>query len=126
MSFSGLKTAVLTLRRAQPDTEAVRADIAASFQEAVVEVLTAKLLAAARTTRIRHLVVVGGVGANRSLRERLSAQAAEHGLSVHYPPPVYCTDNGAMIALAGALKLVAGMRDEASPRYTVRPRWELA
>lgn len=126
MSFSGLKTAVLTLRRSEPDTATVRADIAASFQEAVVDVLSSKLLAAARITGITRLVIVGGVGANRRLRENLTAQAERGGLRMYYPSPEFCTDNGAMIALAGALKLQAGQGRAENARYSVRPRWELA
>jgi N6-L-threonylcarbamoyladenine synthase len=127
-SFSGLKTAVLTLvRQQQPDAQA-RADIAAEFQSAIVDVLAGKSLRALKETRLKQLVVAGGVGANRLLRERLSASARRHGFSVFYPELEFCTDNGAMIAFAGALRLQTATRlpPPASRGFTVRPRWELA
>jgi tRNA N6-adenosine threonylcarbamoyltransferase len=107
-SFSGLKTAVLLLARKEAADAAARADIAASFQEAVVDVLVAKSLYALEQTGLRQLVVAGGVGANRRLRERLDRAAAKEGFAVYYPEFEFCTDNGAMIALAGALRLGAG------------------
>ena len=121
-SFSGLKTAVLTLTR--KEHEAARADIAAGFQVAVVDVLAGKCLAALRHTGLTRLVVAGGVGANRALRARLNAEAEQHAFTVFYPPLELCTDNGAMIAFAGALRLDA----EAAPadgRFGVQPRWDL-
>ncbi|CAG1008473.1 tRNA N6-adenosine threonylcarbamoyltransferase [Burkholderiales bacterium] len=122
-SFSGLKTAVLTLVRKAGQEPAAPADIARAFQDAAVEVLVAKALAAVEKTGAERLVVAGGVGANRALRERLSAQAATQGLEVYYPPLEFCTDNGAMIALAGALRLA---HDGCLHyRYSVRPRWPL-
>jgi N6-L-threonylcarbamoyladenine synthase len=132
-SFSGLKTAVLLLVRqklaaeGQPD-EADKADIAASFQEAIVDVLVAKSLYALEQTGLDQLVVAGGVGANRRLRERLDREAAEQGYSVFYPEFEFCTDNGAMIALAGALRLGAGLPNPAEGGYafTVKPRWDLS
>ncbi len=121
-SFSGLKTAVLNASRGATDPHA-RADLAAEFQEAVVDVLVAKALLAARHTGIDTLVVAGGVGANRRLRERLTAAAENEGIEVHFPELALCTDNGAMIAFAGALRLATrGGRDY---RFSVRPRWEL-
>jgi N6-L-threonylcarbamoyladenine synthase len=123
-SFSGLKTAVLTLVRHAAFDEAAKADVAAEFQEAVVDVLVAKCRAALAATGHRRLVIAGGVGANRRLRERLDATAAADGFAVYYPELELCTDNGAMIALAGALRLQAS-----APRgyaFTVRPRWDLA
>ena len=123
-SFSGLKTAVLTLVRHAAFDEATKADVAAEFQEAVVDVLVAKCRAALAATGHRRLVIAGGVGANRRLRERLDATAAADGFAVYYPELELCTDNGAMIALAGALRLQAS-----APRgyaFTVRPRWDLA
>jgi len=107
-SFSGLKTAVLLLVRKESPDAAGRADIAASFQEAIVDVLVAKSLYALERTGLKQLVVAGGVGANRRLRERLDREAAEQGCRVFYPEFEFCTDNGAMIALAGALRLSAG------------------
>jgi N6-L-threonylcarbamoyladenine synthase len=123
-SFSGLKTAVLTLARHAALDEAAKADVAAEFQEAVVDVLVAKCRAALEATGHRRLVIAGGVGANRRLRERLDATAAAVGFAVYYPELELCTDNGAMIALAGALRL-----QSSAPRgyaFTVRPRWDLA
>jgi N6-L-threonylcarbamoyladenine synthase len=122
-SFSGLKTAVLTLSK--KEDEDARADIAAAFQVAVVEVLAAKCMAALKQTRLRRLVVAGGVGANRALRERLNAEAAQRYFEVFYPPLELCTDNGAMIAFAGALRLQAG-QPAADGRFGVRPRWALS
>jgi N6-L-threonylcarbamoyladenine synthase len=128
-SFAGLKTAVLMqLRRLgeAPGPQA-RADLAASTQAAIVEVLVAKTLAALRATGLRRVVVAGGVGANLRLRQSLDAGAARLGVRVHYPPLALCTDNGAMIAMAAALRLKAGLdtgrRDGA---FEVRPRWPLA
>lgn len=128
-SFSGLKTAVVTLLRQRTLDEQTRADVAAAFQEAVVDVLVAKSLAAMRRTGLERLVVAGGVGANLRLRALLDARAARDGFSVYYPAMEFCTDNGAMIALAGALRLDRGSRieDLGKPRgFTVRPRWDLA
>ena len=126
-SFSGLKTAVLTLvRRAEaaaPLDPQHKADIAREFQAAVVDVLVAKSLAALDAAGRSRLVVAGGVGANLELRARLADGVARRGGDVFYPDLAFCTDNGAMIALAGALRLAS-----ASPRdyaFTVRPRWSL-
>jgi N6-L-threonylcarbamoyladenine synthase len=122
-SFSGLKTAVVTaLRKHAPDDKG-RADIAAEFQQAVVDVLVSKSLRAVEAAGCDRLVVAGGVGANRRLREALGAAAATRGVAVHFPEQVFCTDNGAMIALAGALRL-----QSTSPAgaFGVRPRWDLA
>jgi N6-L-threonylcarbamoyladenine synthase len=128
-SFSGLKTAVVTLLARQPREAISPADIAAEFQAAIVDVLVAKSIIAVRQTGLQRLVVAGGVGANRLLRERLSQAAVKDGCSVYYPELEFCTDNGAMIAFAGALRLQAD-REAASPRapedgFTVRPRWDL-
>jgi len=120
-SFSGLKTAVLTLVR--KEDVAARVHIAAGFQAAAVDVLAGKSLAALRETGLHRLVVAGGVGANRALRARLDAEAKQRGFEVFYPPLELCTDNGAMIAYAGALRLARGA--PADGRFTVRPRWEL-
>lgn len=124
-SFSGLKTAVLNAVRGPGWVLAAAADLAAEFQQAVVDVLCAKALAAMRKTGLKTLVVAGGVGANRHLRASLDAAVGARGGRVHYPEPELCTDNGAMIAFAGALRLAAGERGMA-PRVRVRPRWPLA
>ena len=123
-SFSGLKTAVLLAARRQDlnDPQA-RADLARAFQDAIVDVLATKALAALETTGLQRLVVAGGVGANRQLRERLQAAALATGFQVHYPEPALCTDNGAMIALAGALRLAHGANSGRA--FSVRPRWDL-
>ena len=107
---------------------AARADVAASFQEAIVDVLVAKSLYALEQTGLNQLVVAGGVGANRRLRERLDRAAAEQGCAVFYPEFEFCTDNGAMIALAGALRLGAGLPNSTNGDYafTVKPRWDLS
>jgi N6-L-threonylcarbamoyladenine synthase len=127
-SFSGLKTAVLTLVRrieiAAALTDAQKADIAREFQAAVVDVLAAKSLAALDATGRRRLVVAGGVGANLELRARLAADVSRRGGEVFYPDLVFCTDNGAMIALAGALRLAQAPRGDYA--FTVEPRWSLA
>ena len=121
-SFSGLKTAVLTLVNSA--TPAAHADIACEFQEAVTEVLTAKCMDALRQTGLNTLVVSGGVGANRRLRERLDAAAADRRGRVYYPRLEFCTDNGAMIAFAGAMRMRHATTDDYA--FTVRPRWDLA
>jgi N6-L-threonylcarbamoyladenine synthase len=122
-SFSGLKTAVLTTLRQSPGDKQTCADLAAAVEEAIVDVLIAKTLAALDSTGVDELVVAGGVGANLRLRQRLSQEAGLRGFAVHYPELQFCTDNGAMIAFAGAmrLRLVSG-RDRA---FTVRARWDL-
>ena len=125
-SFSGLKTAVAIACAERALDEQLRADIAAEFQEAVVDVLVGKCVAAVERTRLDRLVVAGGVGANARLRERLNAESARAGFGIFYPSIEFCTDNGAMIALAAALRLEAGEAVAArSYAFTVRPRWEL-
>ena len=129
MSFSGLKTAVLTLVRQQEALsptgqldDRTRADICRAFQEAIVEVLVTKSLAALKHTGMARLVVAGGVGATRQLRAALDAAALKRQFEVFYPPLSLCTDNGAMIACAGAARLT-----EARPAgsFCARPRWAL-
>jgi N6-L-threonylcarbamoyladenine synthase len=124
-SFSGLKTAVLTVAREHALTHADKADLAAEFQEAVTEVLAAKAVAACRQCGLKTLVVAGGVGANRRLRQRLDDAGARHGIRVFYPEVELCTDNGAMIAFAGAQRLLAGERPAGGGAFAVRPRWPL-
>ena len=124
-SFSGLKTAVLMLVRNQPDDPETRADIARAFQDAIVEVLVAKSVSALQKTNLNRLVVAGGVGANKQLRAGLDAAAKRRRFDVFYPELELCTDNGAMIAFAAALRWNGGLPDP-DPRFSVRPRWELA
>lgn len=123
-SFSGLKTAVSLAVNGSMLDEAARADIAHAFQEAVVEVLADKCVAALQLTGLKRLIVSGGVGANRRLRASLNAAAQQYGFTVHYPRPEFCTDNGAMIALAAAMRL--NIAKPTTLAYTVRPRWDLA
>ena len=126
-SFAGLKTAVLTQARKLGDAlEARKADLAASTQAAIVEVLLKKSLAALQQTGLRRLVVAGGVGANRQLRDALNAACQRRGVRVHYPELHLCTDNGAMIAMAAAMRLQSGLQ-QANRDYAfdVKPRWPL-
>ena len=121
-SFSGLKTAVmLEVRKAEADgrLEAVRADLAASFQRAAVDTLVAKSIRAARAEGLRRIIVAGGVGANKLLRKEIADRFEGE---VYYPRLVFCTDNGAMIAVAGAMRLA-----ESGPAAEIRaqPRWSL-
>ncbi len=127
-SFAGLKTAVLTqAKKLGGELEARKADLAASTQAAIVEVLVRKSIAAVEQAGLERLVVAGGVGANRALREQLNAACAKRGVRVHYPELHLCTDNGAMIAMAAAMRLQAGV-EPATERYAfdVKPRWPLA
>jgi N6-L-threonylcarbamoyladenine synthase len=122
-SFSGLKTAVLTTLKKQ---DPAPADLARAFVDAVVEVLVAKCLHALDQTGMRRLVVAGGVGANHQLRAALGTQAGRIGFEVFYPEPEMCTDNGAMIALAAALRFQEEKQGAAGLGFNVRPRWDLA
>lgn len=125
-SFSGLKTAVLTAVKANDLDDQGKADLAAEFQEAVTEVLCAKALGAVKQCAYKALVVAGGVGANRRLRERLDAGAAKRGVRVHYPELDLCTDNGAMIAFCGAQRLLNGAKGISGGAFAVQPRWPLS
>ena len=131
-SFSGLKTAVLTLVNInQPLDSQTTADIAWEFQEAVTEILTAKCMAALREAALDSLVVSGGVGANTRLRERLNASTKKKLCKVSYPRLEFCTDNGAMIAFAGAMRLQAMSLKAMQTKkqdysFSVKPRWDLA
>jgi N6-L-threonylcarbamoyladenine synthase len=126
-SFSGLKTAVLTLtRRMERDhvfDDQTRADVARAFEDAVVDVLCAKSLRALNKVGMQCLVVAGGVGANKTLRERLRVATRQKNARVFFPDLALCTDNGAMIAHIGALRFAFAKREYA---FGVRPRWGLA
>jgi N6-L-threonylcarbamoyladenine synthase len=128
-SFAGLKTAVRT-QLAKLGSNVCQQDLAhlaASTQQAIVDVLVRKSLAALRDTGLVRLVVAGGVGANALLRERLDAECARRQIRVHYPELALCTDNGAMIALAAAMRLQRGLANaDAGYAFSVRPRWPLA
>jgi N6-L-threonylcarbamoyladenine synthase len=123
-SFSGLKTAVLQAVREQDLTPQRKADIAFAAQEAIVDTLVAKCLRALDQTGLDALVVSGGVSANRSLRERMAAEAGRRGARVYYPRIEFCTDNAAMIAVAGLARLEAGELDGLG--IQARARWPLS
>ncbi|HEX2547123.1 MAG TPA: tRNA (adenosine(37)-N6)-threonylcarbamoyltransferase complex transferase subunit TsaD [Ramlibacter sp.] len=127
-SFAGLKTAVLTqVNKLGGDLQVRKADLAASTEAAIVEVLVKKSLAALARSGLQRIVVAGGVGANRRLRAQLDEACARRGVRVHYPELSLCTDNGAMIALAAAMRLQAGVEQARhSYGFDVRPRWPLA
>lgn len=122
-SFSGLKTAVVVATKSIQLDEATRADVAAEFQQAVVDTLVAKCRRALDQTGHRALVVAGGVGANQQLRQALAELGAKIGVKVSYPRPTFCTDNAAMIAYAGWCRLSAGEHDDLAIRATAR--WPL-
>jgi len=139
-SFAGLKTAVLVQSQrmvaaqvgegAAAEFESLpleqRADLAASTQAAIVEVLVKKSLAALKQTGLQRLVVAGGVGANRDLRAQLNAACAKRKVRVHYPELHLCTDNGAMIAMAAAMRLQSGLQQPSTTyAFDVKPRWPL-
>ena len=123
-SFSGLKTAVLTLVKKQPElTDTIKANIAASFQESITEVLIYKTLKAMNSLNLNQIVVSGGVGANKQLREKLTKSSQENNFKLFFPSLEFCTDNGAMIALAGYLRYA--LSEKKDYRFTVMPRWRL-
>ena len=130
-SFAGLKTAVLTQTKkigpaAHTEGAVERADLAASTQAAIVEVLLKKSMAALKSSGLTRLVVAGGVGANRELRRQLNEACAKARVRVHYPELHLCTDNGAMIAMAAAMRLQSGAQvAEARYSFDVKPRWPL-
>nr|WP_031371285.1 tRNA (adenosine(37)-N6)-threonylcarbamoyltransferase complex transferase subunit TsaD [Lysobacter antibioticus] len=123
-SFSGLKTQVLLAWRNSDQSEQTRADIARAFEDAVVDTLAIKCGRALDAAGCNTLVVAGGVGANRRLRAKLATMADKRGGRVCFPRPAFCTDNGAMIAYAGALRLQAGQFESAAVKVT--PRWDMA
>ena len=126
-SFAGLKTAVMVQAKKLGDgLEPRKADLAASVQAAIVEVLLKKALRAVYDSGLDRLVVAGGVGANRQLRVQLNAACAQRGVRVHYPELELCTDNGAMIAMAAAMRLQAGKESpNTAYAFDVKPRWGL-
>jgi N6-L-threonylcarbamoyladenine synthase len=128
-SFAGLKTAVRTqvMKLGEAISPAQKADLAAATECAIVDVLHRKSMQALRQTGLKRLVVAGGVGANRALRARLDLACAELGVALHYPEFALCTDNGAMIALAAAMRVQRGRAvPQLSPHFDVKPRWPLA
>lgn len=133
MSFSGLKTSVLTAVQSAPDAgdEVFRRNLARGFVDALVDVLAAKLVRAMKQTELRNVVVAGGVSANRQLRQRLTAEVRRRRGTIFYPPMRLCTDNGAMIAAAGLARLEGMTAEElealkAKRSFGVSPRWQLS
>ena len=133
MSFSGLKTAVLTAvnEAENPEDPQFRSDLALAFTEAVADVLTTKAVKAIKTTGIKQLVVAGGVSANKTLRASLIEACRKRGARVFFPPQRLCTDNGAMIAIAGMMRLEHMSSEElaaATKRwsFSAKPRWTLS
>ena len=130
-SFSGLKTAVLSLTQKTPLNDQMRADLALGFECAIIEVLVKKAINACDENSLSRLVVAGGVGANKRLRTELNLASAKRAIQVFYPNFEFCTDNGAMIAYAGALKFMSQKKSDIFNRktdglgFTVKPRWNL-
>ena len=126
-SFAGLKTAVMMqAKKLGDDLPSRKADLAASTEAAIVEVLLKKSLTALKQTGLKRLVVAGGVGANRQLRLQLNAACKAQSLRVHYPELEFCSDNGAMIAMAGAMRLQSGIQSaNTAYSFDVKPRWAL-
>jgi N6-L-threonylcarbamoyladenine synthase len=122
-SFSGLKTHVLTTWRAQQQNEQTRADIARAFEDAVIDTLAIKCRRAIKQTGSTSLVIAGGVGANQRLRHHLAQLANDIGIAIYYPRPIFCTDNGAMIAYAGAIRLAMGQSEPL--KFSARPRYPI-
>ena len=122
-SFSGLKTSAANVIAKEGNSAQVQADIAASFQQAVVDTLVIKCERALQQTRYKRLVIAGGVSANTSLREQLAVLLKRYGGEVFYPRKEFCTDNGAMIALAGYFRLAAGQQQDLT--IGVTPRWPM-
>jgi N6-L-threonylcarbamoyladenine synthase len=133
-SFSGLRTAVLNQVKKFEEKKIVdpsevaqfHADLARSFVDAIVTVLVSKSEKALQQTGCKHLVLAGGVGANLQLRNTLNEKAVRHGFEVHYPPLELCTDNGVMIAFAGALRMLTKNNGSTtSGAFDIKPRWDL-
>lgn len=122
-SFSGLKTQVLLAWQQSDQGEQTRADIARAFEEAIVDTMIIKCRRALQATGAKRLVIAGGVGANKRLRAELAAAGEKDGFKAYFPRLAFCTDNGAMIALAGAIRLAHGQQQDESVQ--VFPRWDL-
>src|SRR6185312_14219228 len=122
-SFSGLKTQVLLAWQKSDQSEQTRADVARAFEEAIVDTLIIKCRRALEASGARRLVIAGGVGANRRLRAVLAAAGEHDGFRTYFPRLAFCTDNGAMIALAGAIRLASGQHQDETVQ--VSPRWDL-
>ncbi|MEO8803760.1 MAG: tRNA (adenosine(37)-N6)-threonylcarbamoyltransferase complex transferase subunit TsaD [Rudaea sp.] len=122
-SFSGLKTQVMLAYKAHANDPSAKADIARAFEDAIVDTLLIKCRRALQASGCKRLVIAGGVGANRKLRAQLADAAQREGFRVYFPRLEFCTDNGAMIALAGALRLRTGLHDDIAIK--VAPRWDL-
>ena len=122
-SFSGLKTFALNIRNSSNDDQQTRADIARAFQDAVVDTFAIKCRRALRQTGLKRLVVAGGVSANKQLRARLVEIAEQEQSELFFPRLEFCTDNGAMIALAGYFRLSKNQQEGLA--FNVRPRWPL-
>ena len=122
-SFSGLKTQVLLAWQKSDHSDQTRADVARGFEEAIVDTMVIKCRRALQASGAKRLVIAGGVGANRRLRAELAAAGAKDGFRTYFPRLEFCTDNGAMIALAGAIRLASGQHQDETVQ--VYPRWDL-
>ena len=123
-SFSGLKTAVLYLARKQKKlTKEIKADIAYAFEDSITDVLVKKTIQALKQEGLKRVIISGGVGANKTLREKIIAECNQNEFECFFPDLTFCTDNGAMIALAGSLRL--NMPSKENYSFSVKPRWKL-
>ena len=123
-SFSGLKTAVLYLVRKQKKlTKEIKADIAYAFEDSITDVLVKKTIQALKQEGLKRVIISGGVGANKTLRNKIIAECNQNEFEYFFPDLTFCTDNGAMIALAGSLRL--NMRPKENYSFSVKPRWKL-
>ena len=123
-SFSGLKTAVLYLVRKQKKlTKEIKADIAYAFEDSITDVLVKKTIQALKQEGLKRVIISGGVGANKTLRKKIIAECNQNKFEYFFPDLTFCTDNGAMIALAGSLRL--NMRPKENYSFSVKPRWKL-